>query len=303
MVNVKAKRVGSKTYYYLQSSVREHGKVITKDTYVGKTLPKDIENIKQELARKNLHNKYYDTLDKIKTGYAKERKKMPKSIIKKELDTFATIFTYDTQRIEGSTLTLKDTRGLLEWGRNPPNKPMQDIKEAEAHKKLFLDIVSSNVDISLNTILEWHWNLFHETKPELAGQLRKYQVGISGSKYKPPLAVEIYPLLQQFFKWYHRSKKYVVSTPRNIHAVEFAGLVHLKFVTIHPFGDGNGRVSRLMMNFVLNKYDMPMLNITYNNRNSYYNALESSNIKNNEDIFSRWFIRRYIKENIIYTKL
>jgi cell filamentation protein, protein adenylyltransferase len=303
MVNVKAKRIRNKTYYYLQSSVREHGKVITKDKYLGHTLPKNIEHIKQELVRKNIQNKYYNTLDKIEREYRKEKNKMPKAIIEKELNTFATQFTYDTQRIEGSTLTLKDTLGLLEWGRSPPNKPTQDIKEAEAHKKLFLDIISSDEDLSLRAILDWHSILFKETKPELAGQLRKYQVGISGSKYKPPLAVEVYPLLQDFFKWYKTSKKYVLSKPRKLHPVEFASLVHLKFVTIHPFGDGNGRISRLMMNFVLNKYSQPMLNISYNKRNSYYSALEKSQVTKNENAFSGWFIKRYIKENIIYTKL
>lgn len=300
MVNVKAKHVGRKTYYYIQSSTRENGKVVTKDAYVGKSLPKNIDNIKKQITRKNTQVKYYNTLDKIREGYVKERKKMPKSVVRKELNSFAMVFTYDTQKIEGSTLTLNDTRGLLESGLSPPNKPTWDIKEAEAHNKLFLEIVSSKQELSLKVMQDWHWTLFHETKPDIAGQLRNYRVGIRGSKHIPPLGVEVFPMLEDFFDWYKKNKKYVIGKDRTIHPVEFAGLVHQKFVTIHPFGDGNGRVSRLMMNAILNKYDMPMLNIKYGNRNSYYNALERSNIKNNEDIFTQWFIKRYIKENKIY---
>jgi Fic family protein len=300
LVSIKKLHVRNKTYYVLRSSIRENGKIVTKDQYIGKTLPKNIDSIIQQIAKKNMQAKYYHILDKIGVGYNKERKKMPKSVVQKELSSFATVFTYDTQRIEGSTLTLNDTRGLLEWGVNPSNKPTRDIKEAEAHKKLFLEIVSSKQDLTLRRIQEWHWALFHETKSDIAGQLRTYRVGITGSKYIPPLGVEVFPMLEDFFEWYRKSKKRVIGKARTIHPVEFAGLVHQKFVTIHPFGDGNGRISRLMMNSVLNRYDMPMLNIKYTNRNRYYNALESSNLKNNEDIFTQWYIKRYIKENKIY---
>ncbi|PWU81771.1 MAG: hypothetical protein DLM72_05280 [Candidatus Nitrosopolaris wilkensis] len=71
------------------------------------------------------------------------------------------------------------------------------------------------------------------------------------------------------FEWYDRNKD---KNPLR-HTVELAALVRLKFVTIHPFGDGNGRVSRLFMNFVMNKEGYPMLNIHYSARNSYYTAL------------------------------
>ena len=78
--------------------------------------------------------------------------------------------------------------------------------------------------------------------------------------------------------------------------------MHLKFVTIHPFSDGNGRISRLMMNFILNKNKYPMLNISYKNRDSYYTALERSQVNKNDNIFLNWFIKRYLKDNKNYLK-
>jgi len=95
----------------------------------------------------------------------------------------------------------------------------------------------------------------------------------------------------EFFKWYDRNKD-------KIHPVQLAGLVHLKLVTIHPFTDGNGRVSRLMMNFVLYKHGYPMFNITYEKRAGYYSALERSQTKKQEDIFLQWFFNRYLNESI-----
>ena len=66
--------------------------------------------------------------------------------------------------------------------------------------------------------------------------------------------------------------------------------------TIHPFGDGNGRISRLFMNYVLHKHGYPMLVIDYTDRNSYYHALERSQVKNDASIFTQWFFKRYLKE-------
>ncbi len=102
-------------------------------------------------------------------------------------------------------------------------------------------------------------------------------------------------LLKEFFDWYNKERK-------NIHPVELAGLVHLKFVTIHPFSDGNGRLSRLMMNFVLKDNDFPLLDIRYTKRNSYYNALERSQVNGDDNIFVQWFFRRYLAEYKKYLK-
>jgi Fic family protein len=170
-----------------------------------------------------------------------------------------------------------------------------DVKEAEAHRDLFYEILQSKKDITLQMMVDWHWKLFSNTKPDVAGKIRKYQVAISGSKFLPPSPVEVIPMLTEFFQWYNKNQN-------KLHPVELAAIAHLKFVTIHPFGDGNGRVSRLVMNFILNKKDYPMMDISYEGRIGYYNSLERSQIKQEDRIFLRWFVGRYVREYKRYLK-
>jgi len=280
-------------YYYLEHSFRENGKVRKKEKYLGKKIPKNIEQIKKNFLIEIYKKKWYSLFDKIKKNFLKEWMKMQKSAKEKEIQTFMIRFTYDTQRIEGSKLTLRETADLLERGITPREKPLRDVKEAEAHKEVFYEMLRYKKDLSLQIILYWHKKLFELSKPDIAGKIRNYQVKISGSRFIPPFPAEIYPLLREFFKWYNKNKN-------KLHPVELAALVHLKFVTIHPFADGNGRISRLMMNFVLNKHNYPMLNIPYEKRTSYYNALERAQLKNHDDIFIQWFFRRYTKEHKKY---
>ena len=293
MVTVRKRVIGGRTYYYLEHSVRMNGRVEKKATYLGKALPKNVEEIKKDFLHSIYEERWFKTFHSIRRNFAKERRLMPKSAGEEELRKFSVRFTYDTQRIEGSVLTLRETANLLEIGVTPLGKPVQDIKEAEAHQKILYEILRFHKDLSLQTILYWHKRLFESTKKDIAGRIRQYQVAISGSKFVPPSPAEVYPLLREFFKWYEGSKK-------KLHPVELAALVHLKFVTIHPFADGSGRISRLIMNFVLNKQSLPMLNIPYKNRNSYYNALERSQVKRQDSIFLQWLFKRYVKEYTRY---
>ncbi len=289
MVKIRKKKIRNRTYYYLEHSIKEGKKVRKKEKYLGEKLPRNLEEVKRDFIFEIYEEKWFPIFDKIKRNYSEELKKTPKIAKQKEIETFAIRFTYDTQRIEGSTLTLRETADLLEREITPKAKSLIDVKEAEAHKKVFYEMLRYEKDLTYQIVLYWHKILFDLTKPEIAGKIRQHQVAISGSKFIPPFPAEIYPLIREFFKWYNKNKN-------KMHPVAIAGLVHLKFVTVHPFADGNGRIARIMQNFVLNRKGYPMLNITYENRTSYYNALERSQIKEDENIFLRWFFRRYNKE-------
>lgn len=290
MVTIRKKTVSGKIYYYLEHSMREGGKVVKKEIYLGSEIPKDIEKLKKSMMLELYKVKWFSAFEKIKKNYNREQKIMPPSARSKERQTFATKFTYNTQRIEGSMLTLRETANLLERGITPKDKPLDDVIEAEAHRKVFYDMLGHSKDLSLQAVSYWHKKLFERTKPDIAGVIRVYNVGISGSRFAPPFPAELNFMLKGFFDWYGQNKK-------KLNPVELAALVHLKFVTIHPFGDGNGRISRLMMNFVLHKHGYPMLDIPYEKRAGYYNALERSQTKENDSPFLNWFFRRYIKEH------
>lgn len=289
MVSLSKKNIEGKTYYYLEHSYRKNGRVDKKTKYLGKNIPKNIEELKQEFLLEIYQEFWFTKFDTIKEKFNKEQKNIPTSGKQKLQQNFTIRFTYNTNKIEGSTLTLRETALLLEKGITPSRRPIADVKETEKHQQVFHEMLAYKKEITLATLQHWHKQLFHETKKEEAGKIRTYPIGIAGSTYTPPTPIDLDFVLTDFFDWYKKNRT-------KIHPVYLSALVHLNFVTIHPFGDGNGRISRLFMNYVLNKNNYPMVVIDYSDRNSYYNALEQSQIKKDETIFAQWFFKRYVKE-------
>ena len=290
MVRVRKRTLGSRTYYYLEHSIRIGRAVQKREQYLGGRLPRNVEELKERFLQEINRERWNPLLSAIKRGYAAETRRTPASARQRELDAFAVQFTYDTQRIEGSTLTLRETANLLLHGRTPSERPLRDVQEAEAHRAVFLSLLNERKDLSMSLLLRTHYEMFRSTRPDIAGRIREHQVAISGSRFVPPVPVEVYPLLREFFRWYDRAKT-------KLHPVDLAALVHLKFVTVHPFSDGNGRVARLLMNFVLHRRGFPMLDIPYAGRNRYYGVLERAQTRQEDSIFLHWFLRRYLREN------
>lgn len=290
MVSIRKRLIHKKEYFYLEHTIKVNGKVKKKEKYLGRRIPKDIEKIKREFFHEIFRKRWFKVLDKIKSNFSGDYKAMPKTAKEKYVHNFMIKFTYDTNRIEGSTLSLKETARLLDMGITP-KKPIEDVKETEAHKEVFYKMLDYKVDLNLNIILHWHRLLFKNTKQDIAGKIRKHGVGVAGSKTEFPFPAELNILLKEFFRWYHKNKK-------KLNPVELAALVHLKFVSIHPFSDGNGRISRLIMNFVLHKTRYPMLNIHYAHRDSYYTALERAQLTRKDYIFVQYLIKRYIKDHL-----
>jgi len=296
MVTIRKRLVGTREYFYLQHTLRTTEGIQAREKYLGARLPVNIEEVKRDFLIEIYKERWYPLLDAVRVNYLKEQRRMPQSAVQKQVRSFSVKFTYDTNRIEGSKLTYRETADLLERGLSPRAKPLEDMKEAEAHDKVLREVLLCRKDLSLQIVLFWHKRLFEGTKPDIAGRIREHQVAISGSRFTPPSPAEVQPLLREFFRWYDRNKP-------SLHTVELAAAVHLRFVAIHPFADGNGRMSRLLMNFVLQKHGFPLLNIPYEDRRSYYNALERSQVKKVDSIFIQWFFKRYLKEHSAYTKV
>ena len=290
MVRVRTRAVGDQTYYYLEHSFRTGGRVQKREQYLGRKLPRDFAAVRERFLADLRRERWHAGLEAIRLGYAAELRRTPPSARERNLEAFAVQFTYNTQRIEGSTLTFRETANLLVRGVTPSERPLRDVMEAEAHRAVFQSLLRERKDLSMALVLRWHHEMFRSTRADIAGRIRTHQVAISGSRFVPPSPVEVYPLLREFFRWYDSSKS-------SLHPVELAGLAHLKFVTVHPFSDGNGRVARLLMNFVLHRRRFPMLDIPYTGRSRYYGALERAQLRPGDSVFLEWFLRRYVSEN------
>ena len=130
--------IKKREYYYLRYSFRNEGKVTTKDVYLGKEVPGNIEEIKQKIMRER-QKQMYQKFEKIRTNFQKEWKKSPESAKQREKEEIAIAFTYNTEAIEGSTITLEETREIV-VDKIAPNKSLRDIKETEVHFKVFLNM-------------------------------------------------------------------------------------------------------------------------------------------------------------------
>lgn len=286
MVILVARKKGNKIYYYLKHGTRKR----QKEKYLGTTIPTNIEQLKEEFLYEFYRQEWHPKLEEIFNCSKKLQKQIPPSVLKKQVETFSVHFTYHTQKIEGSALTLKETANLLVDGITPVRKPESDMIEAKQHQQVFFEMLEHKKKISKGTVLCWHANIFDQTDPNIAGQLRRYGVEVTGSKFEFPSWDEVDDLLNEMFRWYNKNKT-------KIHPVELAALVHFKFVSIHPFGDGNGRISRLLMNCVLDENHYPMIIIEYKDRPTYYSTLEMSHLAGNPFAFVRWFVNLYIKKN------
>lgn len=272
---IKRKKHNSE-YFYLQHSFRENNKVITRERYLGKEIPKDIEKIKNELKEES-NKAIYQKLKKIKENFQKEWKKYPSSAKEKEKEQIAIAFTYNTNAIEGSTITLEEAKEIIH-DKVAPNKPLRYIKETEAHSGIFLKMLYKKENISNNLLLGWHKEIFGETKPDISGKYRDYLIRVGD--YVAPDWQDVRELMNKLIKFINKSR---------INAVELSARAHYRFEKIHPFGDGNGRIGRLLMNHILWHNNYPMLILEYKKRRSYYKAL-----KKDEEGFLKYFLRRYL---------
>ncbi|MBI2135337.1 Fic family protein [Candidatus Woesearchaeota archaeon] len=293
MAILRRRKIGKKHYYYLEHSYKAGGKVKVFGRYLGSKRPENIGELRKDLEFQVMRRAWGNALAAIKKGYGNELKRLPEAAKQKEMEAFMVGFIYNSDRIEGSRLSLKDTTNLFIHGTTPRNKPLSDVKEAEGHKKAFYDMLMYKGSLNLKKVLSWHKMMFDSSKPDIAGRIRLHKIMVTGSRVSFPAPESLNSMLEEFFLWCSSNKN-------KYNPVEFASLVHLKFVTIHPFTDGNGRISRLLANFVLYSSKYPMFSIKYTDRMSYYKSLETSQLWEEDKHFIRFFVKKYISYNKKY---
>ena len=171
---------------------------------------------------------------------------LPAATLKSLREYYRVGLTYTSNALEGNSLTESETKVVIEDGLTIGGKPLRDIYEATGHAKAydFLYEISKERPVSESDILELHRLFYSQIDKDNAGVWRKVPVFISGSHRALPAPEKVPSLMAGFVKW-------MAENEGNLHPVEFAALVHQKFVYIHPFVDGNGRMARLLMNLAL----------------------------------------------------
>ncbi len=286
MVYIEKKIIKGKTYYYLTENKRVKGKFKKTRKYLGTEIPKDIRETnnkkildkkrgKQKIIKHYLTKKQINIIDKIKKNYLKKYK-IDKTLWKTEKDRIIE-FIYNTNAIEGNTLTLEETNTILK-GKKIINAKEKDVKEVKNMKKCIDFLFLYKKDIDIEFILKLHRIEMTGIMSD-AGQFRMYNVRVG--PYICPDCSEIPKLMFEFIDWYNKNKKI-------LHPIELAALVHLKFVRIHPFGDGNGRISRLLMNFVMLNSKHPLINIFNDEKMYYYLVLQKYDIDKKEKDFIKY---------------
>lgn len=202
------------------------------------------------------------------------RRPLPPEVVQNLREDLNLRWTYHSNAIEGNTLTLKETKVVLE-GITIGGKTMREHLEAINHREAIHfveELVQKNDPLSEWTIKSIHQLVLKNIDDVHAGVYRKTNVYISGADHVPPDAVHVPAEMEQFISWYQNESG-------ELHPVERAARVHSDFVKIHPFIDGNGRASRLLMNLELMKTGYPPAILPVNKRLEYYEALDAAHIR------------------------
>jgi len=225
---------------------------------------------------------------------------LPVSAVKKLKEQFEIEMTYNSNAIEGNSLTLKETYLVINEGLTIKGKPLKDHLEAKNHQEALeylYDIIDSNKKntFSENLIRSLNQIVQQNIDKEWAGRYRNSAVIIGGADHRPPEALEIPKMMNNLIDWVGDNKK-------KMHPVELASILHHKLVYIHPFFDGNGRTSRLAMNIILMQVGFPLVIVMKNDRKRYYKTLSLAD-KGDYALFVN-FIGRAVERTLdIYLKI
>jgi len=193
------------------------------------------------------------------------------TVLRKIKEQFELEMTYNSNAIEGNSLTLKDTFWVINEGLTIKGKPLKDHLEAKNHKEA-LDFLYEVIEkdkkntISEHFIKQLHQLVVKDSQNDIAGRYRGGDVYISGADHRPPSFLDVPHLMRDLLNWLTENRK-------KHHVVELAALLHHKMTNIHPFWDGNGRVSRLVMNILILEAGYPLAIVLKNDRKRYYRVL------------------------------
>lgn len=319
MSRIIKRKVKGIEYFYLEESFKVKNNWVKESVYFGPIKPNNEDLLKafEELKKKCL-KKGHDVLvlpltefvtqaQAVKLKVASDKKnnllksmsaKQRQEFVKRERITFIT----ESNAIEGSTLTYFATKKVVEQEEHFKKLKRTEIitgTNREEQEAINLNdclaeydrLIEKKAPITNEMILRLHFILLKKISgyEKYQGIYRPVQVYITGSLHEFPLPKEVQGLIKQLINWYYINQEL-------IHPVELAAKFHTKFTTIHPFADGNGRMARLLMNFILQSKNYPFTNIPLKKRNAYMKTQAEGN-KQNHKPFTNFLTKEIIQQH------
>ena len=299
MVYIYKKTVGGKDYYYLRASERQGKKVIVKDiAYLGSSISEvrkkldGLSHYKDKIrkAYKKIHlflesNHYLEKVKELKLKkdeFLKDKteeveacklhynelfKKQDKLTQEETLKNFVIEFSFNTTSIEGNTINLEEARNLLQEGITPKGKTLREIYDLQNTEKIFFEVYNSKKKLSHDLIIEIHDKLMENI--DLRKGYRNTDVRVIRSNFEATPAPYVKADMGILINWYEENEN-------KLHPLALATIFHHKFEKIHPFGDGNGRTGRMIINFIMLSKGYPPMIIRKKSREEYLENLRTA---------------------------
>lgn len=230
-------------------------------------------------------------LDRIdrKKAELDTRRPLTEGEVARLTEEFTVEYTYNSNAIEGNTLTLRETDMVLR-GLTIDQKPLKDHMEAVGHKEAFdfvRELVQNQTPLSERVIQQIHYLVLADKRDD-RGVYRRVPIRIMGAQHGPVQPYLIQPRMEQLLERYGASTEHIVTKLARF---------HIEFESIHPFIDGNGRTARLLVNLELMKAGYPPIDIKFTDRLAYYNAFDEYHVKHDLSAMEKLFAG-YINERL-----
>lgn len=306
MAFISSKIIKGKRRYYLEESKRLlNGKVKKFSIYLKEYNPKKkyggVSLYKRALDAKiseeltefaaqyyksyNVFNhELFKRLEEIKLGYKEIIKRLNKKQLQDIIDRFTVNFTYESNAIEGNSLTLKDVTFVLNEKKAIKGKDLREIYETLNTREAMELVFNNKLRVNEKDIIKLHKILVRNTSVSFSYKKLPNFLMYRQLETTPPEKVK--EEMKKLINWYNENK--------NIHPLQRAAIFHGKFEKIHPFEDGNGRVGRLLINIMLLNNRYPPLIIRKSQRMAYFSCLEAFD-KGYEDKLNRFLVEKYKK--------
>ena len=292
---IEKQRHGKHFYYYLVKNVRvSPAKVKKIRIFLGREVPRHdtLQRYFVELERRAmlqyqtewLPKELVEKVDDLSASITVFHK-TPAEVLPKD---FLVRFTYNTNAIEGNRLTLRQTALVLSDRIAPQGARADDVIEALNAVDAWNFVRTYKGRLNRAFVCKIQYEITKHTSCRIQGDYRDGEVRIAGSGHIPPRAGDVPKLLEELFKEFYKKK-------RVLHPIELATLLHNKFVAVHPFTDGNGRTSRLLMNWALLKNKFPPVIIEFVNKEQYYKAIEDAD-KNDQKTFAVFLAKQLLEQ-------